>query len=1053
MVTAVTPRDTCPSEEALLDCLAEQRVGELAEHLDACPLCREVIAELARGSSDAPPGVQARPHMIGRFEVQDQLGIGAMGVVYLARDPRLQRQVALKVIRGDREARTAHRLIDEARALARLEHDNLVAVYDVEEIGEEVAIAMAYLPGGTLRAWLTGPRPWREIATVMRDVARGLAAIHRAGLVHRDLKPDNILFDANGRPRIADLGLATLAQAPGPSGLVGTPAYMAPELLDGAAASERTDQWSFFVCLYEALGGRRPFAGATPTALRAAMRSPRGSVAGPRTLQGIVARGLQVDPAARHASMTAVADALARLLGQRVRRVMLGASAGLVVVAGLLVAFAARTDPPCGGADEALAAVWNPSVSARLSGTFDRNGMAGTGRIFTQGLDHYASSWISMHEASCRATHVRGEQSEAMLDRRTLCLRERLAQVDALVGALGAADRPTLSRAGEAVALLQPVADCGDLVALTAATALPAGPAERARISIARLELAKANALRPLGQSSAIIERVETIIATAVDLRDHALEAEGRLVMADALAEDLQLALAHKRFAETELAAEAAGSDDLRARTLIAHASLVGALQQDPASGAELLSRARAVILRLGARPDLDRRVLVADAALALARGDREAGERALRAALASLPTTGPEAVMRVTALRDLANVLGETGRQEEAVVIAREAVALGESTLGPDHVDVAEVLSTLSLALHYVDKDPEARLLAARALRIKARARGPDHVSLSSTMMVLAEIERDSRQPGSHAEARRLTDRAISLRLRAYGAANPLVLTLMSERGSLAVDAGEYMIARANFTAAVSGLERAWGAASPAVTQARASMATMSERTGDPAGCAARLAEVATAIAAAEGRTSPRLIAVGVQRSHCLILARSFELAAAEIATTAALELSADERSSLDVVAARLALELGNPDRAHAIAEEVERRLAATPAEADSAQDLDLDLGALWVQLRNPERAWLLAQRATAAVGTDLEAGELLARGAQIALELRRDPDAAALADRAIAIATESSAGPDTLSRYRGLAAKARSAPRGGGDDRVRVRQYIERSGAGAPE
>ncbi len=1029
MVAAVEARDACPSDDALLACVDEHRVGDLADHLDTCDTCREVVAALGRGSGVEPerasdlPDAQLQPpapNQIGRFEIAHQLGAGGMGVVYLARDPRLERQVALKVLRDDTGA--GHRLIAEARAMARIDHDHLVAIYEIEEVGGRVAIVMEYLAGGTLRSWAAAPRSWREVASVMRGVARGLAAIHGAGLIHRDLKPDNVLFDTASRPRIADLGLATL-QRVATSALVGTPAYLAPEQLAGSAADERSDQWSFFVCLYEALCGRRPFTGATPAALRSAMTAPAPrATRGPGALQALIERGLALDPTVRHPSMTAVADALDRLLHRRTRRTVIALALAAIAVPVLVLALATPREDPCARSRDAVTEVWNPAAASQLAAAFGRAGMTSTAVVVARGLDDYTSAWADMNVASCTATHVRHDQSDAMLDRRTRCLRERLAELAAVIAALATADRATFARAGQAVAMLPPVADCGDLAALASDHhAVSTDPIVRARLVDARLALARARAVASLGRTADAIAGVEPILATAVELADHALVAEARLVLADALSDDLQLALARQRLAETELAAEAAGDDDLRARALIAHATVVGALQQDPAAAAELLAHARAVIDRLGRRPDLDRRLLVADAAVAIARGDQRAGEHALRTALASLPEAGPEGVMRVIALRNLAGVLGEQGKQPEAAAVARQAVKLAETLLGPDHLDLAETLSQLALTLHFIGDDVEARTIAGRALAIKERVRGPDHVSLSSTIMVLAIIERDSGRTGSHAEARRLTDRAIALRRAGYGTDNPLLLTLQSERGSLAVDAGELAIARAQFAAAIPGLERAWGAGSPAVTQARESEALIAERAGDPAGCATRLAEVASAITAVDGPHGERLGPLGLAWARCLVLAGTLDRAATVIATTATLELAPETRASLDVISARVTLEAGHRERARALVTEVEAR----PVAADP--DLSLELAALWVRLGDRTHAWRLVEQATSRAGEDLAAGERWFHAAEIALAIARAPDAIRLADRAIAVAVEARAGPDTLARDRCLAARAR--------------------------
>ncbi|HRI07840.1 MAG TPA: serine/threonine-protein kinase, partial [Nannocystaceae bacterium] len=216
------------------------------------------------------------PLMIARFEVLDTLGEGGMGIVHAALDPELDRVVAIKVIRDDRDDRYRDRLLREARALARVSHPNVVQVHEVGETSEGVFIAMEYVPGTTLGRWLqAAPRGLDEILDKFTEAARGLAAAHRAGLVHRDFKPANALVGEDGRVRIADFGLARPVGPPHASpssphlrstlrrrgsgdsdtdtGVVaGTPAYMPPEQLRGLDVDARSDVFAFCIALYEA---------------------------------------------------------------------------------------------------------------------------------------------------------------------------------------------------------------------------------------------------------------------------------------------------------------------------------------------------------------------------------------------------------------------------------------------------------------------------------------------------------------------------------------------------------------------------------------------------------------------------------------------------------------------------------------------------------------------------------------------------------------------------------------------------------------------------------
>ncbi|MBA2543935.1 MAG: serine/threonine protein kinase, partial [Deltaproteobacteria bacterium] len=246
---------------------------------------------------ESAPGVEPerleRGTALGRYIVIDVLGEGGMGVVYSAYDPELDRKVAIKLLQARPDSSAGSQgtsgqtwLLREAQAMARLSHPNVIAVHDVGTLsGHRVFIAMEQVDGVTLRVWLRDKvRPWREVIQIMTAAGTGLAAAHASGLVHRDFKPDNVLVDNNGRVRVMDFGLARLhpdetgerldrqsdalieARSPLSAPLtiagtvIGTPAYMAPEIGDGMLADARSDQFSFGVALYEALYRGRPFA-------------------------------------------------------------------------------------------------------------------------------------------------------------------------------------------------------------------------------------------------------------------------------------------------------------------------------------------------------------------------------------------------------------------------------------------------------------------------------------------------------------------------------------------------------------------------------------------------------------------------------------------------------------------------------------------------------------------------------------------------------------------------------------------------------------------------
>ncbi|MBZ5712432.1 serine/threonine-protein kinase [Nannocystis pusilla] len=291
-------------------------------------------------------GADTEPVQLGRYRLLERLGAGGMGIVYAAHDARLDRKLALKLLRPTRlgSAEAAARTLREARALARLSHPNVVHVYEVGELeGREIFVAMEHLAGPTLRAWLDAePRPWRAVLEVFRQAGEGLAAAHAQGIVHRDFKPHNAMFGAEGRVRVLDFGLAQvdgaaesgevdLGQAEArdlsrmlttTGAVLGTPAYMAPEQLAARRGDARTDQFSFCIALYEALYGHRPFAGETLAELTDSISServkpPPRSTGVPAWVRTALLRGLRADPELRWPSMTAL---LAALSGDPARR-------------------------------------------------------------------------------------------------------------------------------------------------------------------------------------------------------------------------------------------------------------------------------------------------------------------------------------------------------------------------------------------------------------------------------------------------------------------------------------------------------------------------------------------------------------------------------------------------------------------------------------------------------------------------------------------------------------------------------------------------------------
>ncbi len=361
----------CPDESTFLRVVtgvSEPAARErLVEHAADCADCATLLGEVARaegatepevveddgrreGENENESEVEREGEAGGRYRIECILGAGGTGIVYRAYDTRLERHVALKVLR--KSAATVGRedtLLAEARVMARLTHPNVVRVFDSGLSDGRVFVAMELVSGGTMRTWLCAER--RSVASVLdafAQAAKGLGAAHRAGIVHRDFKPENLLV-CHGRVLLTDFGLARATAKPPSSAaretslpafsivattIAGTPAYMAPEHLRGESLDRRADIFSFCVALWEALYGKKPFASSgNEGVLRAIANGPKApdGVALPEHLVRALRKGLSYDRADRHASIEAVmAECLATPAETRARLVRLGVVFGVL---------------------------------------------------------------------------------------------------------------------------------------------------------------------------------------------------------------------------------------------------------------------------------------------------------------------------------------------------------------------------------------------------------------------------------------------------------------------------------------------------------------------------------------------------------------------------------------------------------------------------------------------------------------------------------------------------------------------------------------------------
>ena len=417
-----------------------------------------------------PLGTGAR---IGRYTIGKELGRGAMGIVYEAEDEELGRSVAVKALQGYAGERERHELIREARASAQFSSPFVVEVFAVSIADDGTPCVITELVDGqTMREWLEAATPSRaEILDAFEDAARGLVAIHEAGIVHRDFKPDNAIIGRDGRLRIADFGLArggtslTRALSNDDAAMVsdefesaedrtgrrprGTPAYMAPELFAQARATAASDQFAFCVSLFEALVGHRPFAGGSPAEIAAKQLEVEVQfpAAVPASLAKLLRKGLAIRASERFESMAALLESLRRLRSaSRWRRWTLVAGAAAVAPTLLLLAGPEPPDDRCGEAGRDVGAAWQEarsSVDARLRGLGGARAEEAATRIIAR-IDRWADDLAVAEHEACLATPTTDDDVQR---RRQACLEEArlrgesfVAVLDELeLGAIGAA--------------------------------------------------------------------------------------------------------------------------------------------------------------------------------------------------------------------------------------------------------------------------------------------------------------------------------------------------------------------------------------------------------------------------------------------------------------------------------------------------------------------------------------------------------------------------------------------------------------------------------------
>jgi tetratricopeptide (TPR) repeat protein len=763
-----------------------------------------LVARAAAGSSEVAddtgplePSLRAGT-VIGRYTILERIGAGGMGVVYAVLDPELDRKVAVKLLRAgegsaSRRAKLEDRLVSEARAMAQLAHPNVVGVFEIGRFGDQLFLAMEFVEGHTLHDWLAEkPRSWREIVEVFAAAGEGLATVHAAGLVHRDFKPTNVLVGRDGRPRVTDFGLVQdSSPATARSAIAGTPYFMSPEQFRGEPADARSDQFSFCVALFAALHGVRPFEadplGGIAGAPSGRLREPRSARRVPRRIRAALRRGLAVEASARFPSMR---ELLAELT-PRSRRggwsVALGA--GLCVLTLLVLRSPAEVpDQRCTGAAAAFATVWNAerrSTVERVFRTTDAPYATFALHRVTAALDRYARQWIEAHTDACRASEILGEQTEATLDLRMICLDHRRQEAAALIGALGAGDAAVVSRSTTAVAELPDIASCADVAALRQVVAPPEHAAARAKLAELSPRLADARATYLLGLYTRARELIGPITAEARTLGYRPFQAQAELLQGLIEIETGDMTRAKTSLDSAIWSAEAGREDEVAARAWIWLVFLIAEREADHVRGLALVPRATAAIARLGGNAGLESFLERTLGAVDTIRGSYDSGIQHLQRAIdLGVQAFGPDDASVASAQLNLGSAVLGQGHPRRALSILERGRTTTERLWGPDHPRTAQALRLLGIA-HNDAGDPRlAENELRRTLAIGEATLGPQHRDLTFTLTFLAEALDDQ---GRFEDAIALDRRAVAIAEKTLGLAHPVL-------GEALVDLGVHL-------------------------------------------------------------------------------------------------------------------------------------------------------------------------------------------------------------------------------------------------------------------
>ena len=949
----------------------DQRASERVSDTESLPegpsRDSESLRTPEKGGADPATAALGPGDAVGRYQIRALLGAGGMGQVFTAFDTELGRAIALKVIRykaRSSSSRARAWLLREAQALAKVQHPNVVAIYDVGTKGDQVFIAMELIAGQTLTDWLAASaRPWRAIRDVFIAAGRGLAAVHEVGIVHRDFKPANVIVSEN-RVVVVDFGLAR-AHAGEPDGdgdaepdsdgedlepgqssaldlnltltgeAVGTPRYMAPEQYTEGPLTALSDQFSFAVSLWEALFGAPPFAGTAAAERRDEMARglapPPAERKVPEHVRAALARALAVRPGDRWPSLADLLVELSRDPAATRRRALAIAGLAVAVVAAPLAFIVGQKTPVqrCAMPDPGL---WDDATRTAV-----RSAFLATQKPFAQdsfervdaALGTRVVAWSAARREACAATEIRHEQSASLMDARMACLSRARDQIAAFVGVLRAADARGVESATSAAPAIGDLDACENALALTSVMPPPLDPQVAAAVDELDRETARVAALRLGGKKNEAKAAGPALVERALALGHPPLLARALYAVGDV---GCEIGDPREGIATLYQAARAAGAardDVLAARIYTKLVFCVGVKDSNVQAGLALAESAEAALARAGTPLELRARLYRQESRLRNQASDLVNAFGFAELSLMSYQRLYDEGNFEVgVGLASLGQALTELGAYRAALPMFARALPIFERSRGPTHPAVATHLLGMADALAEAGDLDASAAAFERALAIQEQNDGPE-----STGIFVGDLANLRFRQGQLTAARDLALRARAIDEEIRRPDHPDLGLDMYLLSGIAVDRGELDDAQKLSDQALPILIAAFGPDHPLVAGVLGTQAQIARKRHEPAR-ARQLIEKALAmhrkalgprhpyVANDDGDLAAILLEAGEARAALPLLEEALAI------QVNARNDDADEVVNARTLLAETLLATGDPARALALAE---RAVAAT--------------------------------------------------------------------------------------------------------------------------